>query len=295
VKRFWDDREVTFSIVAADMSGRDGPEWGVAVASKFLAAGSVVPWARAGAGAVATQALANVSYGPEGLEWLGEGMGAEEVVHELTSADREAAHRQLGIVDASGRPATFTGAECLEWAGGVTGPGFCCQGNILVGPGVVEAMAKAFENSDRDFAEALIDALAAGFEAGGDRRGMQSAALLVVREGGGYGGLSDRAIDLRIDDHPDAVDELKRVLSLHRLYFPSAGSLEFLPIDDRLATELRGRLRALGFPVEDRTGYDDSVRSALSAWAGIENLEERWTDEARIEKTVLDHLRNSSR
>jgi uncharacterized Ntn-hydrolase superfamily protein len=286
---------VTFSIVAADMSGPDAPEWGVAVASKFLAAGSVVPWARAGAGAVATQALANVTYGPEGLAQLGEGRHAEEVVQGVTSKDGDAAHRQLGIVDALGHPATFTGAECLEWAGGVTGPGYSCQGNILVGPGVVEAMAGAFEHSGRAFAEALVDALIAGFEAGGDRRGMQSAALLVVRERGGYGGLSDKAIDLRIDDHPDAVNELKRVLSLHRMYFPSSGSLEFVPIDDRLASELRQRLRALGLDVSDGAGYEDSVRSALSAWVGIENLEERWADDMRIEKTVLDHLRKSSR
>jgi uncharacterized Ntn-hydrolase superfamily protein len=286
---------MTFSIIAADLDALDGPEWGVAVASKFLAAGSVVPWAKAGAGAVATQALANVSYGPEGLDRLQKGEGAETVVEALTRADEDSGQRQVGIVDASGRAASFTGGECLDWAGGAIGRRFCCQGNILAGPEVIAAMMRRFEGASGPLGERLVEALAAGFRAGGDRRGMQSAALLVVRDHGGYMGGGDRAVDLRIDDHPDAVNELRRVLRLQRLYFPSPGSLDFVPIDDDLAAELRGHLRALGFRAPACSGYDDALRRALFEWVGTENLEERWADDARIEKRVLDALRDVAR
>lgn len=282
---------VTFSIVAADM---EGPEWGVAVASKFLAVGSVVPWAKARAGAVATQALANVSYGPDGLERLQKGQSAEDVVEVLTRADDDSGRRQLGVVDASGRAASFTGAECLDWAGGTIGPSFCCQGNILVGPEVVTAMTRGFEGASGPLAERLVEALAAGFGAGGDRRGMQSAALLVVRDRGGYMGVGDRAVDLRIDDHPDAVNELRRVLRLQRLYFPAPGSLDFIPVDDGLAAELRGHLGALGLDVGVGSGYDDDLRRALFGWVGTENLEERWVDDARIDRTVLEFIRGAT-
>jgi uncharacterized Ntn-hydrolase superfamily protein len=286
---------VTFSIVAADLDGPDGPEWGVAVASKFLAAGSVVPWARAGAGAVATQAPANVSYGPDGLDRLRKGEDAEAVVEALTVADEDSAHRQLEVVDASGRAASFTGGKCLEWAGGAIGRRFCCQGNISAGPEVIAAMTRRFEDASGPLAERLVEALEAGFRAGGDRRGMQSAALLVVRDHGGYMGGSDRAVNLRIDDHPDAANELGRVLRLQRLYFPPPGSLDFVPIDDDLAAELRSHLRTRGFRAPAGSGYDGALRRALFEWVGIENLEERWTDDARIEKRVLDFLRDAAR
>jgi uncharacterized Ntn-hydrolase superfamily protein len=285
---------MTFSIVAADMSGPGGPEWAVAVASKFLAAGAVVPWARAGIGAVATQALANLVYGPDGLARLDEGLAAEEVSAALTDADPDSAQRQLGIVDRSGHAATFTGEECLDWAGGQTGPNYCCQGNILVGPEVVQAMTRAFEEARGTLADRLMAALIAGFQAGGDRRGMQSAALLVVRERGGYMGGNDRAIDLRVDDHPDAVNELARLVDLQRLYFPPPGSLEFLALDDELSAEVRAHLRVLGFGTDEASGYDDALRGALFDWVGVENLEERWSDDARIERTVLERLRRAS-
>lgn len=285
---------MTFSIVAADMDAPDGPEWGVAVASKFLAAGSVVPWARAGVGAIATQALANVTYGPVGLDRLSRGESVEEVLAALTGPDDDSEQRQLGLVDATGSPATFTGSDCLAWAGGRTGTGYCCQGNILAGPEVLDALASAFEGTSAPLAERLSGALAAGFDAGGDRRGMQSAALLVVREAGGYLGLNDRAVDLRIDDDPDAVSQLGRVLRLHRLYFPSPGSLEFVEIDEALASELRARLRTLGIDPGDGHEYDRRLGNALFGWVGAENLEERWTEKAEIEATVLEFLREAS-
>ncbi|HYY43663.1 MAG TPA: DUF1028 domain-containing protein, partial [Actinomycetota bacterium] len=178
---------MTFSIVAWDPLPHGGPEWGVAVASKFLAVGSAVPWAQANAGALATQAFANLAYGPDGLARLARGQAAARVVSELTAADEGRDHRQLGVVDARGGAHTFTGAECMEWAGGVAGDGFCCQGNILAGPEVIERMADAFRSSDGALAHRLLRALKAGDEAGGDRRGKQAAALYVVREGGGYG------------------------------------------------------------------------------------------------------------
>jgi uncharacterized Ntn-hydrolase superfamily protein len=279
---------MTFSIVAADLGAS---EWGVAVASKFLAVGSAVPFARAGVGAVATQALANLAYGPDGLALLGEGRSAAEACESLTEADPESGHRQLGIVDRTGRAATFTGNECLDWAGGLTGTNYCCQGNILVGGDVVEAMRDAFEDATGVLADRLMAALLAGFSAGGDRRGMQSAALLVVRERGGYMGGSDRAIDLRVDDHPDAITELVRLVDLHRLYFPPPGSLEFIAIDDELSVEIGNRLRALGAEPGAGGGYDGALRDALFQWVGTENLEERWAEDARIERTVLAHLR----
>lgn len=280
---------MTFSIAASD-HGVDPPEWGVAVASKFLAVGSAVPWVRAGAGAVATQALANLSYGPDGLELLAEGRSAEDAVKVLTDRDDGRAHRQVGIVDALGRAASYTGRECLEWAGGVTGEGYCCQGNILTGPGVVAAMASAFESTEGELAARMLAALRAGDAAGGDRRGRQSAAVYVAREGGSYGGEIDRSVDLRVEDHPAPVPELERLFSLHRLLFPRPEDLEFLPAET-VAVELRALLRKAGYEPEDGSGYDRALRDALWDYVGTENLEERWSEEARIEKGILEHLR----
>src|ERR671914_978675 len=210
---------MTFSIVAWDPRAEPSAEWGVAVASKFLAVGSVVPWVGAGAGAIATQAYANLSYGREGLERLATGMSAADVVAALPEADEGRARRQVGVVDARGGAHNFTGEECFEWAGGKTGEGYCCQGNILTGPEVVDDMATAFEAASGDLATRLIEALAAGDAAGGDRRGRQSAALLIVREGGGYGGGIDKAVDLRVEDDPAPVGELRRLYGIHRLLF----------------------------------------------------------------------------
>ena len=280
---------MTFSIAAWDPTS-DPPEWGVAVASKFLAVGSAVPWVRAGAGAIATQALANLSYGPDGLEMLEGGASAREVVGTLTSRDADGVHRQLGVVDATGGADTFTGSECFDWAGGRVGDGYCCQGNILTGPDVVDRMGEAFESAQGELAVRLLAALRAGDEAGGDRRGRQSSALYVAREGGGYGGGIDRSVDLRVEDHPGPVPELERLFHLHRLYFPRPEDLRFIPVDDALAEELRGALKAAGYPSGEGSGYE-SIRNALFEYIGSENLEERWTEEPTIEAGILDHLR----
>ena len=262
------------------------------VASKFLAVGAAVPWAKAGLGAIATQAMANLAYPNDAFALLESGTSAQDVVNELTGADAERAHRQVGVVDSDGRAATFTGPQCFAWAGGVTGDGFCCQGNILAGPDVVDAMRASFETAAGDLATRLLAALTAGDEAGGDRRGRQSAAMLVVREGGGYGGGNDRVLDLRVDDHSDPTTELARILELHRLYFPRPEDLDFVSVDGDLAAELRERLSGAGYEAGVGPGYDDDLRSALFAYSGTENLEERWTDEPKIETAVLEHIRS---
>jgi uncharacterized Ntn-hydrolase superfamily protein len=201
----------TFSIVAYDPQQQ---EWGVGVASKFHAVGSVVPWAKAGVGAIATQSFANTSYGPKGLELLAAGRNAEETMKLLTDADDRKANRQVGIIDAKGNAATFTGTKCMAWAGGKTGKHYACQGNILAGEAVVDDMAKAFEAAKGPLAWRIMAALEAAEKAGGDKRGKQSAAVLVVREGGGYGGFNDRMIDYRVDDHEKPIQELSRILAL---------------------------------------------------------------------------------
>lgn len=284
---------MTFSIVAFDPVP-DPPEWGVAVASKFLAVGSAVPWARAGAGAVATQALANLAYGPDGLDLLSAGRTAQQVVDELTGADEGRADRQLGVVDGRGSAATFTGDACLDWAGGWTGAGYCCQGNILTGPDVVDRMAEAYESTTGELAVRLMVALRAGDEAGGDSRGRQSAALYIVREGGGYLGGIDRSVDLRVEDAPEPIPELERLFRLHRLYFPRPEDLSFQDIDETLATELRSRLSGLGHDPGSGPGFDKGLRDALWAYVGQENLEERWSEDPKIERGILDHLRAST-
>lgn len=278
---------MTFSIVAWDPETPSGPEWGVAVASRFLAVGAVVGWAKAHAGALATQAFANLAYGPEGLERLARGEDAAAVVAALTGADDGRADRQLGVVDAAGRAETFTGDECFDWAGGRAGDGYCCQGNILAGPEVVDAMCAAFENAEGNLATRLIAALADGDDAGGDRRGRQSAAVLVVREGGGYGGGIDKAVDLRVDDHPAPIGELRRLWDLHNLYFPRKEDLDFVPLTDDLRSELTAKLHALG--------HGGDFREALFSWVGVVNLEERLgDDDDLIERKVLELLRAAS-
>ena len=273
---------MTYSLVACDLERR---EWGVAVQSKFLAVGSLVGWADAEVGAVATQAFANPRYGPDGLALLRDGLSADEVVERLTAADDEREQRQLGVVDSEGGAASFTGAACFDWAGGRTGAGYAAQGNILVSGATVAALAEAFEHAGgRPLAERLVGALREGQAAGGDRRGQQSASLLVVRAGRGYGGLSDVAVDLRVDDHPAPIAELERLLGLHELYFGETPEEEWLPVDEVLAQELRERLT--------RLGYDDpDLRAAFEAWSGTENLEDRVRGLNRIDPVVLGELR----
>jgi uncharacterized Ntn-hydrolase superfamily protein len=271
----------TYSLCACDL---EREEWGVAVQSKFLAVGSVVSWAEAAVGCVATQAWANPRYGPEGIALLREGRSAEEVVQTLVGADDGRDDRQLGVVDAHGRSATFTGSACFDWAGGRTGPGWAAQGNILVSGETVAALADAFEGTSGPLAERLLHALAAGEAAGGDRRGRQSAALLVVRPGGGYGGMSDLAVDLRVDDHPEPIEELARLYGLHELYFGSTPEEEWLPVDGGLRAELRERLARLGYEQPD-------LADAFRAWTGTENLEDRVKGVERIDPVVLAELR----
>jgi uncharacterized Ntn-hydrolase superfamily protein len=273
----------TYSIAACDL---DAGQWGVATQSKFLAVGSVVPWAEPQVGAIATQALANPRYGPEGLALLREGLTAEQVVDRLTSADEGRDHRQLGVVDREGRSASFTGAECLEWAGGRTGPCYAAQGNILVSSETVDAIADTFEAVTGALAERLLDCLDAAQAAGGDRRGQQSAAILVVEKDGGYQSLSDTIVDLRVEDHERPLTELRRLYRLHQALFGETPRDEWLTVDDALATELRERLAKLG--------YDGELEEAFNRWAGNENLEERVDGIAAIDPVVLEELRQLS-
>lgn len=279
----------TFSIVARDPSNGD---LGVAVQSKFLAVGAVVPWVRAEAGAIATQALANIGYGPEGLALLEQGMPAPDVLNQLLAADGERDHRQVGIVDHEGRVAAHTGTACHHWAGHVVGDGFCCQGNLLAGEAVVNQMAETFNSAQGELAERLVAALDGGQEAGGDRRGRQSAALYVARKGGSYGGFTDRYIDLRVDDHPDPIKELRRILQLHRFYLTRPLAADLVPIDATIAGELQDALRDLGYYTGPTTNaYDRMTTEALFAYGGYENLEERLVEDARIDKQVLELIR----
>jgi uncharacterized Ntn-hydrolase superfamily protein len=267
----------TYSIVACDL---DAAQWGVAVQSKFLAVGSVVPWGEPGAGAVATQSYANPRYGPDGLALLRRGRSAQEVVDELTAADDGRAHRQVGVVDANGGAATFTGESCQDWAGGRTGDGYAAQGNILVSAATVDALADTFEESRGPLAERLLAALAAGQAAGGDSRGQQSAALLVVERNGGYAGLSDTLVDLRVDDHERPIEELQRLYEAHQLLFGKTPRDRWLPLDQELREEVSSLLARLGY-------------ETLTDWAGAANLEERVDGDDAIDPVVLQELRRA--
>ncbi|HEX5824157.1 MAG TPA: DUF1028 domain-containing protein [Candidatus Limnocylindrales bacterium] len=310
---------MTFSIVARDAATGD---LGVAVQSKFLAVGAVVPWARAGVGAVATQAFANVGYGPDGLAALAAGATAAQAIERLVGADDLRAERQVGIVDAAGRAANHTGHGCFRWAGGRIGDNYAAQGNILAGPEVVDALAERFVAGGLPFAELLAACLADADAAGGDRRGRQSAALLVVRDGGGYGGGNDRWIDLRVDDHADPIGELGRVLALQRLYFDRPAADTLVPLDAALAAELRSRLEtlgaspggptgatyqpmagaapaseprpAIGVAREIPVGWDAAWQRALVDWMAVENLEERTAAPGWIDPRVIEFIRGRS-
>jgi uncharacterized Ntn-hydrolase superfamily protein len=269
----------TYSIVGCDLEAR---QWGVAVQSKFLAVGSLCPFAEAEVGAVATQSYVNPRYGPDGLALLRDGLSAEEAVERLTSADEGRAQRQLGIVDGEGRAATYTGEGCHDWAGGRTGEGYAAQGNILVGEETVSALAATFEaNPQLPLVQRLLECLVAAQAAGGDRRGQQSASVVVVEKNGGYAGLSDTVVDLRVDDHERPIQELRRIYGIHRRLFEVSPREDWLPLEADLRTEVEERL--------SRLGYD-----SLDDWAGVENLEERVDGDDAIDPVVLDALREAS-
>jgi uncharacterized Ntn-hydrolase superfamily protein len=312
---------LTFSIVALDEATGD---LGVAVQSKFLAVGAVVPWARAGVGAIATQSFANVTYGPDGLALLEEGASASEALDRLLVADELREERQAGIVDARGGTATHTGRNCFAWAGGRLGRTYAAQGNILAGPAVVDGLADTFEAGGKPFPELLVACLAAADAAGGDRRGRESAAILIVREDGGYGGGNDRWIDLRVDQHDDPIGELGRVLAFQRLYFDKPDPADLVPIDDALAGKIRAALEAIGGgpagkhgqlyvrmsgepdpgawprpfvgqPRELPANWGMDWQQALEDWMDVENLEERAAAPGWIDPRVLDILRSKQR
>lgn len=280
----------TFSIVAFDP---DTGDLGVAVQSKFLAVGSIVPWARAGVGAIATQAHANVSYGPIGLDMLEQDAGVIDTLEQLLEEDEGNQLRQVGMVDADGTAAAYTGDSCMEWAGHLTGPGYAVQGNILVGESVVEAMATAYEAMEEDdLPERMLGALEAGQDAGGDRRGQQSAALLVVRENGGYGSSSDRLVDLRVDDHASPIEELQRLYRLHQLYFGVTDPAKLLKIEGDLAREIQEMLKVFSYydgPITET--HTPAVSQALEEWHSVENFEERLWQDAFIDPDVLAYMR----
>jgi len=268
----------TYSICACDVDAR---QWGVAVQSRFLAVGCIVPWAKPLVGAIATQSWANPRYGPEGLELLEDGLSAEEAVERLTAADDQRAQRQLGIVDGEGRGATYTGSACHDWAGGRVGAGYAAQGNILVSAETVDALAETFESTAGEpLARRLLDCLDAAQAAGGDRRGQQSAALLVVGPEQGFAGLSDVFVDLRVDDHERPLEELRRIFAIHQELFGKTPRSQWIEVDSELRKEIGDRLAALGY---DR----------LEDWAGVANLEERVDGEDAVDPVVLERLRQA--
>ncbi len=275
----------TYSIVAFDAQRR---EWGAAVQSKFLAIGALVPWVELGAGAIATQAWINTRYGSEGLALLRAGRSASDTVDELVAGDTGSEHRQLGVVDRSGRAATFTGSACLPWAGGRIGEGYAAQGNVLVSADTLDAITQSFESSaGRPLAHRLLAALQAAQAAGGDRRGQQAAALKTVARGAGYGG-SDIAVDLRIDDSPEPIPELARLYELHQLYFGSTPEREWVVLDNQLHSELAAALATLGYATGD-------FEADLNSWAGTENFEERVRGTEQLDPVIIEQIRGQAR
>jgi len=281
----------TFSICGYDPVTE---EIGVAVQSKFLAVGAVVPWVKAGVGAIATQSWANTSYGTDGLKLLQAGFSPQEVIERLTKADEGRNLRQLGVIDNTGRSASFTGTECYPWAGGLAGENFACQGNILVGGETVQAMADTFNSTRGDLAERLLAALDAGQQAGGDSRGKQSAALYVAKEKGGYGGYNDRYIDLRVDDHPEPIKELMRIHSLYKLYFYKTKPGNIITIEGALVREIQELLNKWGYQTPVSGVLDASFNEALKTFYLTENFDERICDHGYIDQEVLAFMRQKS-
>jgi uncharacterized Ntn-hydrolase superfamily protein len=281
----------TFSIVAYD---RDNGDLGVAVQSKFIAVGAVVPWAKAHVGAVATQASANVSYGPRALDMLERGLTSSQALERLLSEDEGSRERQVAIVDSKGNVAAHTGAECMAWAGHVTGDGYSCQGNILAGRGVVESMAEAYDRAKGDIIDRLIASLVAGQKAGGDRRGQQSAALLVVREKGGYEGFTDRYVDIRVDDSPRPIEELRRIFHIYDMTMLSREDPNnLIHITGSVARLIQRNLKTLQFYRGPITGtFDELTKKALRDFVNVNNFENRMHEDGLIWKSILKYMQD---
>ena len=278
----------TFSIVGFDTETKD---LGVAVASKFIAVGALVPWAEANVGAIATQALANISYGPRGLELLRRGYSAKKVLQILISDDSQREERQVGIVDSKGEAAAFTGSKCYPYAGHIIGENYAVQGNILTGPEVLEEMAKAFEQTKGELVDKLLAALEAGDKAGGDRRGKQSAAIIVVREKGGYGGYTDRYVDLRVDDHPEPVQELKRLFKIWELTLLTREKPDDIVDKNEVAAAVQRALKKLGYYKGEITGiWDAETENAFRDFMLINNFENKMRKDNYIWGTVYRYL-----
>jgi len=281
---------MTFSIVGFDPETQ---EIGVAVQSKFPCVGMMVPWAKAGVGAIATQAWGNPKYGPDGLALLEQGHTVEEVAKLLTDADPGAQSRQFGVIDATGKAASFTGKDCMNWAGGIVGENFACQGNILVSQATVEAMAAAFTATQGDLAEKLTQALVAGQAAGGDRRGQQAAALYIAKENAGYLGNNDRYIDIRVDENPDPITELRRILKLFRILFYKTKPENIVPLTGETAQYVLSTLVKDGYYKGDVTAaWSPQAQTALSTFFSTENFEERLTPDGTIDREVVDYLKS---
>ncbi len=283
----------TFSIVACDPESGD---LGIIVQSKFPAVGSLVPWAKANVGAIATQAWANVSYGPRGLEMLSKGMSASKVLKKLISSDEGVQHRQVGIVDYKGRAVAYTGKECMEWAGHLIGDGYTCQGNILASENVVNSMAETYEKTEGDLIDKLFAALKAGQDAGGDRRGMQSAAILVVREAGGYEGGSDRYVDVRVDDHPNPIEELERIFKIYDMTLLSREDISrLLPIQGNISKRIQQALVKLGYLDHvNESSFSKSAQTALQKYVNINNFENKMRSDNRIWQSIYEYLLNDA-
>jgi uncharacterized Ntn-hydrolase superfamily protein len=266
-------------------------ELGVAVQSKFLAVGAAVPWLEAGVGAVATQAWANTSYGPRGLELLRQGTSPKDAIDALIGEDDGRTRRQIGIVDASGKSATYTGEACTEWAGGKCGDGFAAQGNILAGPAVVDGLVTGFQQTQGTLAGRLLAALRTAQRAGGDKRGQQSAALVIVKPRGGYGGYNDRYIDLRVDDATEPIEQLAHLLDLHMLYFAPPKPEDIVKIDDSIGAELVGFLVALDALPKGHPKFDKAAFAAFEHVMGVENLEERLRTDGTVDRQTLEYFR----
>lgn len=282
---------MTFSIVGYD---ENTGELGIAVASKFLAVGAVVPFAKAGVGAIATQSLANLSYGVEGLELLEKGLSPKEVIEKITEKDDGHALRQVGIVDVKGQSATYTGDDCYDWAGGAAAKNYAVQGNILVSQQVIEQMEATFEQTEGSLAERLTAALLAGDSAGGDSRGRQSAALLVVKENGSYGGYTDRYIDLRVDDHPDPVQELIRLLKLRELYFEKPQDEDVMELSSEQIKTIGEYLSTLEYVSSD-SNSEQQILDALDTYQHTENFDERVQPKGKLDRKVWEFLEEQAR